>query len=131
MKTMNKKLNILFWLAPVLPILVLLLGSAPFLSAAPGSVKILYPNGGESLKAGSEVIVKWQSMGLATNEKVVLILYKQGIKHSVIAKQIPNVGSFRWKIPVAMGKGNHYRIRIRALKDLSVNDFSDRNFNIK
>jgi hypothetical protein len=130
MKTMNKKLNILFWLVPVLPILVLILGHST-MSAAPSTIKILYPNGGEALKAGTQVTVKWQSNGLAPNEHIILILYKKGIKHSVIKKQIPNRGTYRWKIPANIPKGKDYRIRIRALKDLSVNDFSDRNFYIQ
>lgn len=93
------------------------------------SIKVLYPNGGEVLKANSRVLIKWQSKDL--NGKVVIVLYKKGIKHEVISKQTDNSGKFFWKIPRHLPEGNDYRIRIRALNNLAVNDFSDRNFTIK
>ena len=93
------------------------------------SIKVLYPNGGEILKSNNSVTIKWQSTG--ADGKVVIVLYKKGIKHAVISRQTDNNGSFPWKIPGTLPEGNDYRIRIRWLKDLSVNDFSDRNFTIK
>jgi ABC-type cobalamin/Fe3+-siderophores transport system ATPase subunit len=93
------------------------------------SIKVLYPNGGEVLKTNTRVHIKWQSKDL--NGKVVIVLYKKGIKHEVIAKQTHNSGKFPWKIPQHLPEGNDYRIRIRALNNLAVNDFSDRNFTIK
>jgi len=93
------------------------------------SIKVLYPNGGEVLKTNTMVHIKWQSKDL--NGKVVIVLYKKGIKHQVIAKQTDNNGKFPWKIPQNLPEGNDYRIRIRALNNLAVNDFSDRNFSIK
>jgi hypothetical protein len=106
-------------------------GAAPVRAAGSsgGTVKIIYPNGGEVLEAGATTQVKWQSRGIGGN--MVIILYKKGIKHSVIARQTPNNGRFSWNIPNSLAKGNDYRIRIRALSDLSVNDFSDRNFTIR
>ena len=123
-----KKTNTKF-LSTVLPFLFVLglLLAVSVLYAA--SIKVLYPNGGEVLKTNSKIQIKWHSQGL--NGKVVLVLYKKGIKHSVISKQTANKGIFSWKIPRQLPEGNDYRIRIRSLKDLSVNDFSDRNFKIK
>ena len=94
-----------------------------------GWIKVLYPNGGEVLKTNTSIHIKWQSKDL--NGKVVIVLYKKGIKHAVITKQTDNTGMFPWKIPQHLPEGNDYRIRIRALNDLAVNDFSDRNFSIK
>jgi hypothetical protein len=105
----------------------LLVMASALLAAA--SINVLYPNGGEILKRNSSVTIKWQSTGV--EGKVVIVLYKKGIKHSVISKQTDNNGSFPWKIPGTLPEGNDYRIRIRWLKNLSVNDFSDRNFTIK
>lgn len=99
-------------------------------AAAAVSIKVLYPNGGEVLKTGGKIAVKWQSKGLDGKAKVIIILYKKGIKHSVIAKKTENSGVFAWKIPRNLPGGKDYRVRIRALKDLSVNDFSDGNFTI-
>lgn len=93
------------------------------------SITVVSPNGGEILKRNSSVIIKWRSTGV--DGKVVIVLYKKGIKHSVISRQTDNKGSFPWKIPGTLPEGNDYRIRIRWLKNLSINDFSDRNFTIK
>lgn len=94
-----------------------------------GWIKVLYPNGGEVLKTGTSIQIKWQSQDL--NGKVVIVLYKKGIKHEVISKQTDNSGMFLWKIPQNLAEGNDYRIRIRAAENLAVNDFSDRDFTIK
>jgi hypothetical protein len=95
----------------------------------PDSIKILYPNGGEILKTNTRVRIKWSSSKPKGN--VILILYKKGIKHSVISKETDNSGLFLWKIPQKIPEGNDYRVRIRLLDNLSVNDFSDRDFTIK
>jgi len=50
--------------------------------------------------------------------------------HSVIAEQTENTGDFKWKISPTLPDGNNYRIRIRSLNDLSINDFSDADFSI-
>jgi hypothetical protein len=93
------------------------------------SIKVLYPNGGEILKTNTTVQIKWASS--KPKGKVILILYKKGIKHSVISKGTDNSGLFLWKIPQQIPEGNDYRVRIRLLDNLSVNDFSDRDFTIK
>jgi hypothetical protein len=97
--------------------------------AAGASIRVLYPNGGEILEINGSVTITWQSTGLGG--KVVIVLYKKGIKHAVISTQTDNNGSFPWKIPGTLPEGNDYRVRIRWLKDLSINDFSDHNFTIK
>ncbi|MCP5048345.1 MAG: hypothetical protein GY940_14340 [bacterium] len=127
---MNTISNSMFVLLASVVIFFLWPGDGGRLGAAPGTVKITYPNGGEVLKAGSQVAVKWQSKGLRTNDNMVIILFKKGIKHSIISKKAPNSGRFNWRVPPRLPKGRDYRIRIRVLKNLSVNDFSDRNFTI-
>ncbi len=114
------------------PVVLFIFSCAFFLVsalAAGTSIRILYPNGGEILKINSTVTITWQSTGL--DGKVVIVLYKKGIKQAVIATQTDNNGSFPWKIPGTLPRGNDYRVRIRWLKDLSINDFSDRDFTIK
>lgn len=93
------------------------------------SVRVVYPNGGEVLKIGSTVRVRWNAAPPGGN--VVLVLYKKGIKHSVISKKTPDTGLFTWTIPPNIPQGTDYRIRIRLAENLSVNDFSDRDFTIK
>jgi hypothetical protein len=92
-------------------------------------LKVLYPNGGEKIKTGTNIQIKWKSS--EKSGKIIIILYKKGIKHSVISEQAENNGLYLWKVPHKMEKGRDYRIRIRLAKNLSVNDFSDQNFTIK
>jgi hypothetical protein len=117
--------------AAVMTAVLFLSGFPAALKAADRSVKIKHPNGGEVIAAGSRTTITWVSRGLSANEKMVIILYKKGIKHSVIAKQTPNSGKFSWNVPRRLHTGSDYRVRIRAIKNLAVNDFSDRNFTIK
>jgi hypothetical protein len=124
MKTMKLKPAVL----SILSLAFFFLAMASAL-VAKTSITVLSPNGGEILKRNSSVIIKWQSTGV--DGKVVIVLYKKGIKHSVISRQTDNNGFFPWKIPGTLPEGNDYRIRIRWLKNLSINDFSDRNFTIK
>ena len=94
-----------------------------------GWIKVLYPNGGEVLKTGTAIQVKWQSQDI--NGQVVIVLYKKGIKYMVISEQTENNGTFPWNIPANLPEGSDYRVRIRGVQDLAVNDFSDRDFTIK
>ncbi len=97
-------------------------------------IKILYPNGGEKIFLNKDIeTIKW------TADKnigdVVILLYQNGIKlfeiQSVI-KTDPILANqtFFWKYTPQIKEGNGYRIRIRSLKDLSINDFSDVDFSI-
>jgi hypothetical protein len=100
------------------------------LCAKPEQVKILYPNGGEILKVNTTIQIKWSSSS-GPNGKVILVLYKKGIKHSLISKGTADTGRFTWKIPGKLPQATDYRIRIRLANNLSINDFSDRDFTIK
>lgn len=96
------------------------------------SLKVIYPNGGEILKAGTNIQIKWTSTTQSpSGETIIIVLYKKGIKHSVISNGTPNNGRFPWKIPADLPEANDYRIRIRLAHNLSINDFSDRDFTIK
>ncbi len=121
----NMKTKFFTWL-PAL-IFFLLVGSNAALYA--GTISVTYPNGGEILKINDNVEIKWTSSGIAG--KLVILLYKKGIMQSVISDQVENTGSFQWNISPGIPPGSDYRIRIRSLADLSVNDFSDRDFTIK
>ena len=93
------------------------------------SIKILYPNGGEILYSDSQVIIRWEAIDV--KGKLVISLYKKGIMYSTVSKEAENTGTFLWNIPDDIAEGDDYRIRIRSLLDLYINDFSDRNFSIK
>ena len=92
-------------------------------------LKIVFPNGGEILSTGSTIQIRWTSS--IPSGKVLLVLFKKGIKHTVISDGTPNNGLFIWNIPPSLPEGSDYRVRIRLADNLSVNDFSDRDFTIK
>jgi hypothetical protein len=106
--------------------LIIFLVSIPLLQVS--AFKVIYPNGGEILYANTQVTIKWAPPG--ENDGVVIVLYKKGIKFITIAQGVKNSGEYMWKIPADIPLGKEYRIRIRMVKDLSVNDFSDRDFEI-
>lgn len=92
------------------------------------SIKVLYPNGGEVFYNNSSIFIRWDSD--AVNEKVIIVLYKKGIKYFTISKGCENTGNYLWKIPSNFVTDKNFRLRIRLLSDLSINDFSDRDFSI-
>ena len=93
------------------------------------SLQVLYPNGGEILFTHSTVQIQWTPVN--PEMRIVILLFREGAQAVIIAGDIPGSGSFAWKIPDQIQPGNLYRIRIRALSNLSVNDFSDRDFSIR
>jgi hypothetical protein len=119
------KENSFIWI----PALIVFLFVGSNLSLYAGTISVTYPNGGEILKNNDNVEIKWTSAGIPG--KVVILLYKKGIMQAVISDQVENTGSFQWNISPGIPAGNDYRIRIRSLDDLSVNDFSDHDFTIK
>lgn len=92
-------------------------------------LKIIFPNGGETLFTGSITQIRWTSS--VSSGKVILLLFKKGVKHSVISDSTANNGLFTWNIPSTLPEGTDYRVRIRLADNLSINDFSDRDFTIK
>lgn len=99
------------------------------LHAGDSSIRIDYPNGGEVLKCGSQTEVRWHSSGF--DGPVAILLFKGAEQHSIIAAGAANSGSFQWTIPATLPAGSRYRLRICSLRDLRINDFSDRDFTIK
>ncbi|MCK5003809.1 MAG: hypothetical protein KAS21_01915 [Candidatus Aminicenantes bacterium] len=117
------KRNIFF----LIPLLILLSNSVP----AEPALTLISPNGGEELISGKTFMIKWNYEDSANSDKnVILVLYKNGIKFITISESTSNTGSFIWTIPSETPSGNKYRIRIRSQKELSLNDFSDRDFSI-
>ena len=99
------------------------------LQAGDNYIRIEFPNGGEVMQAGSQVRIKWRSLG--ANGNVAILLFKSGEQYTIIAESVANNGAYEWQIAAAMPDSGQYRLRICLLKDLRVNDFSDRDFAIK
>lgn len=98
-------------------------------------IKIVYPNGGETFFLNKDMeTIKWTADKEVGD--VVIILYQNGIKLFEIQKIVKskpnlNIQSFLWRYTPQIKEGSGYRIRIRSLKDFSINDFSDIDFSIK
>jgi hypothetical protein len=115
-------------------ILLIIAVSLLFLSAEsePRKIKVLHPNGSEIFLTGSSVNIKWSYSGEnGEYNKIVILLYKDGIKLKTLSFSTENTGLFLWQIPPDFPESDKYRIRIRLENDLSVNDFSDHDFLIK
>ena len=98
----------------------------------PPKITVLHPNGGEIFYTDSTVNIKWTfPVKNGENNKLVILLYKDGIKLKTLTFSTENTGIFPWNISSNIPNGDKYRIRIRLEKDLSVNDFSDNDFIIK
>ncbi len=109
----------------LLPLLLLAL----LLRSGEQEIRIEFPNGGEVLKNGGDVRVNWRSVGVSGD--LAILLFKGGEQYAVIAASVPNCGFFQWKISAALPDSGQYRLRICSLRDLRINDFSDRDFAIK
>jgi hypothetical protein len=109
----------------LLPLLLLAL----LLPAGDRDIRIEFPNGGEVLKSGGEVRVLWKSLGISGD--LAILLFKGGEQYAVIAAAAPDCGFYQWKISAALPDSGQYRLRICSLRDLRINDFSDRDFTIK
>jgi hypothetical protein len=107
-------------------ILLLLLGATCVYAQ---SLQLLYPNGDEILFIHSTIQIRWAPADPAA--RIVILLFRGGEQEAVVAYDIPDTGTYAWEVPGQIQPGNHYRIRIRALNNLTVNDFSDRDFTIK
>jgi len=99
------------------------------LQAGDRSIRIEFPNGGDVLKCGSQVVVQWRAQGVEGN--LAILLFKGSEQLAVIAASVPDSGFFQWTVPATLSEGSHYRLRICSLRDLRLNDFSDRDFSIK
>ena len=98
------------------------------LPSADRSIRIEYPNGGEALKRGTQVTVRWRTQGIDGN--LALLLFRKGEQHAIIAAGIPDNGFFQWTVANSLPEDTGYRLRLCSLSDLRLNDFSDRDFSI-
>ena len=93
------------------------------------AIRILYPNGGEILNRQSRVEIRWESSG--AGRSLVIVLFKNGLQLAVISPLAVNSGRFEWFIPATLPAGDDYRLRLRSLPELALNDFSDKDFSIR
>ncbi len=90
------------------------------------SIKVIKPNGGESIPEGSEYKIEWSGTGVA----LVKIQYTvdNGATWALVADSIKNTGSYIW-FPVPNIISNQCRMRITSV-DKRSSDESDQVFSI-
>lgn len=89
----------------------------------PPAIKILYPNGGESLEPGSEARIVWTAAWKGT--QTVKIQYNDGAGWKTVADSTPHSGEFTWTVPGEAAQAVTLRI---ASSDGRVVDESNKSF---
>lgn len=122
---------------------IITLMAAMFLAtmAAPAqtTLHVTAPNGGETVRIGQRVTVRWTTTGNA--DQVSLLLSSDGgatfrLLPSVglFTGRLQNTGRFDWTIPSTVQPGTRYRIMVQALHRIGdppgppAQDISDANF---
>jgi len=74
----------------------------------PPAIKLFYPNGGETLKAGDKVTIVWAAEWKGTS--TIKLEYNDGRGWKTIENAIPHVGSYTWNVPsISRVCGRHVR----------------------
>lgn len=99
------------------------------------SIKVLYPNGGETWYKEGEYTIRWQSNGISDDVKIIIKKWNGERYINYVEIQTPNDGTHRWKVPQKIGynilpPGSYYKVEIATI-DGSVKDESDGYFNIR
>ncbi|HEY0377028.1 MAG TPA: hypothetical protein VGC87_08730 [Pyrinomonadaceae bacterium] len=95
------------------------------------TIKVLAPNGGETLRAGQQVTIQWQSTG-AQSHSIKLSTDGGNTFPTDIVTQLPATAqSFLWTVPdVAAGQAR-IRVAMRDAADNRLTDDSDASFTIE
>jgi hypothetical protein len=99
------------------------------------TVKVITPNGGESLRINNVFTVKWSTTGLGIStvdlEYSTAMLMFPKMKWNPIATGEANDGSYSWKIPSDESTTCHLRITVRsATGDVLAQDTNDAAFSL-
>ncbi|MEJ2196805.1 MAG: Ser-Thr-rich GPI-anchored membrane family protein, partial [Ignavibacteriaceae bacterium] len=93
----------------------------------PTTITVTTPDGGESWRIGTPQVITWTD-NLTGNVKIEL--YKGGIFNSTIIGSTASDGTQNWIIPTSLTPGTDYKVKISAIDDSSIFDFSDANFTL-
>ena len=90
-------------------------------------IRVISPNGGETLYTGETCTIRWEST-VRIKVKIVLIGDRAVVR--TISKRAPNTGSFSWSIPDDLSEGSNYQIDVMSLSTRE-HDESDKSFSIR
>ncbi len=93
------------------------------------NMTITYPNGGESIAAGSTATFTWTSSGVISNVKIEFSP-DNGSNWSTLFASVPNTGSYTDTIPAETPASSTCLMRISDAADGSPSDISDAVFTI-
>jgi hypothetical protein len=79
----------------------------------PPTVRVIAPNGGETLFPGNVFRIRWEASDNVGVAKVHIWLFQGNEQVMVIARDLPNTGYYDWTVPNR--PGTNYRIRIVAV----------------
>jgi subtilisin family serine protease len=88
-------------------------------------LKVVAPNGGDSLELSRRYNIRWYSIG--GGPFVDIYLLKGGNIYTQLANDVPNNNKFTWNIPPGLPADSDYRIRIT---DGTYSDESDEDFEL-
>ncbi len=91
------------------------------------SIKVIYPNGGETWEKGKTYTIRWTSQNVQQNITIYLQWY--GGPSYTVAQNIPNTGSYNYTVPELGQYGDKFLV-IVASSDGAISDWSDKFFTI-
>ncbi len=92
------------------------------------SLTLLSPNGGESIRRGTALEIRWSATGnVGTTIKIMI---RRGTYSSTLAGGTPNDGSYSWNIPASYGYGTGWSIEVISLATPTIFDASNATFSI-
>ncbi|MBK7765952.1 MAG: right-handed parallel beta-helix repeat-containing protein [Sulfuritalea sp.] len=104
-------------------------GNTPWASLSPATyIRVMNPNGGETLPQDDTFTVRWRSAGVTGN--VALELSTDGSSWATLAGNETNDGVYSWTVSAAQFAGGSYTLRVSSVDAPAINDVSDAPFNI-
>ncbi|MDI6841168.1 MAG: hypothetical protein QMD71_10060, partial [bacterium] len=94
----------------------------------PPGIAIILPDSGEWYTMGTSKTIKWVSKNVSGGVK--LELYKSGSLVESIVEYTPNDGLYLWDVPITYTPDTTYKVKITAISEPSINDYSDGNFTL-
>lgn len=97
----------------------------------PSGITVTCPNGGEVWTKGTTQTITWSAPDLNGPVRIILVRNPGSNRRIfVIARNVPNTGSYDWTIPMRITPGNRFKIAVVSVIDHHLRDLSDQFFAI-
>jgi len=101
--------------------------STGMFATVPPEIEVTAPNGGESLRRGSNLFIQWQDN---LNEEVVVELLEGGTPVKALGTVASN-GALAWEVDLTLETGDDYTIRVKSTTNETMADESDAVFTVR